>query len=35
MECYLIYLGFPVDNEMFKEHSKYFRNALVRANYAD
>lgn len=35
MECYLIYLGFPVDNEMFKVHSKYFRNALVRANFAD
>lgn len=35
MECYLNYLGFPVDNTMFKMHSKYFRNALVRANYAD
>lgn len=35
MECYLIHLGFRVDNEMFKEYSKYFRNALVRANYAD
>lgn len=35
MECYLIHLGFQVDNEMFKEYSKYFRNALVRANYAD
>ena len=25
--------GFEVKNDMFKEHSWYFRNALVRANY--
>lgn len=30
---YLKSLGFTVDNEVFKEHSWYFRNALVRANY--
>jgi fido (protein-threonine AMPylation protein) len=31
---YLRALGFEqLDNEMFEEHSKYFRNALVRANY--
>ena len=26
-------MGFSVDNELFREHSWYFRNALVRANY--
>ena len=30
---YLRQLGFKVDNEPFKAHSWYFRNALVRANY--
>ncbi len=30
---YLRQLGFKVDHEPFKEHSWYFRNALVRANY--
>lgn len=35
MVMYLRTLGFPVDNDMFQQHSKYFRNALVRANYAD
>lgn len=35
MECYLKQLGFPVDNEMFQDHSLYFRNSLVRANYAN
>ena len=30
---YLRSLGFKVDNDMFAEHSWYFRNALVRANY--
>ena len=27
--------GLKVDNEAFKKHSWYFRNALVRANYND
>lgn len=35
IECYLNSIGFKVDNTSFKEHSRYFRNALVRANYAD
>jgi fido (protein-threonine AMPylation protein) len=35
MECYLNNMGFQVDNAMFKDYSQYFRNALVRANYAD
>lgn len=35
MECYLNNMGFSMDNTMFKEHSQFFRNALVRANYAD
>ena len=30
---YLRQLGFDADNNMFAEHSWYFRNALVRANY--
>ena len=30
---YLRKLGFDADNKMFAEHSWYFRNALVRANY--
>lgn len=32
---YLRTLGFTVENDMFAEHSWYFRNALVRANYND
>lgn len=35
MEKYLNFLGFSVDNSLFKDKSLYFRNALVRANYAD
>ncbi len=30
---YLQSMGFDVNNELFAEHSWYFRNALVRANY--
>ena len=30
---YLRHLGFEADNDQFAEHSWYFRNALVRANY--
>lgn len=30
---YLQSFGFTVKNDMFKEHSWYFRNALVRSNY--
>ncbi len=30
---YLRSLGFDVTNDLFAEHSWYFRNALVRANY--
>jgi fido (protein-threonine AMPylation protein)/biotin operon repressor len=30
---YLRTFGFEVNNELFAEHSWYFRNALVRANY--
>ena len=32
---YLHALGYPVTNNIFPENSWYFRNALVRANYAD
>lgn len=30
---YLLKFGFAINNEAFKQHSWYFRNALVRANY--
>ncbi|GHU66919.1 cell filamentation protein Fic [Clostridia bacterium] len=30
---YLRSIGFDVDNKPFDEHARYFRNALVRANY--
>lgn len=30
---YLRTFGFEVNNELFEQHSWYFRNALVRANY--
>lgn len=30
---YLRSIGFNIDNDLFAEHSWYFRNALVRANY--
>ncbi len=32
---YLRSFGFQVTNDLFSEHSWYFRNALVRANYND
>ncbi len=32
---YLKTLGFDVTNDIFAQHSWYFRNALVRANYND
>ena len=32
---YLRTLGFAVTNDLFSDHSWYFRNALVRANYND
>ncbi len=35
MELYLNSIGFNVNNDMFKKYSKYYRNALVRSNYAD
>lgn len=28
-------MGFNVNNDMFKEYSLYFRNALVRSNYGN
>lgn len=35
MELYLNSIGFNINNDMFKEYSKYYRNALVRSNYAN
>ena len=32
---YMKTFGFDINNDAFKEHSWYFRNALVRANYND
>ena len=32
---YLRSLGYNVNNDLFKEHSLYFRNALVLSNYSD
>ncbi|WP_165046117.1 Fic family protein [Adlercreutzia sp. ZJ138] len=32
---YLRTLGFDADNDLFAAHSWFFRNSLVRANYAD
>lgn len=35
IQKYLQSLGFSTNNEVFKKNSLYFRNALVRANYAN
>lgn len=35
IQKYLISMGFKINNELFKDNSKYFRNALVRANYTN
>lgn len=35
IEKYLNNMGFSVNNDMFKEYSVYFRNALVRSNYGN
>ena len=35
IEKYLNNMGFNVNNDMFKECSLYFRNALVRSNYGN
>lgn len=35
IERYLNHVGFKVNNDLFKAYSKYFRNALIRDNYAD
>jgi len=35
IEKYLNNMGFDVNNDMFKEKSVYFRNALVRSNYGN
>ena len=35
IEKYLNNMGFNINNDMFKEHSVYFRNALVRSNYGN
>ncbi len=35
MVKYLRSLGYDVNNDLFKENSVYFRNALVRSNYSN
>lgn len=35
IEKYLRSLGYDVNNDLFKENSIYFRNALVRSNYSN
>lgn len=35
IEKYLNNMGFNINNDMFKEHSLYFRNSLVRSNYGN
>lgn len=35
IEKYLNNMGFNVNNDMFKDKSLYFRNALVRSNYGN
>ena len=36
IQKYIMYLGLKdMNNELFKDYSKYFRNALVRANYTN
>ena len=35
MEKYLRSMGFNINNDLFKENSVYFRNALVRSNYTN
>ena len=35
IEKYLNNMGFNVNNDMFKEYSVFFRNALVRSNYGN
>ena len=32
---YLRSMGFDIDNEIFRQHSWFFRNALARANYSN
>lgn len=35
IERYLNSIGFNINNTLFENNAKYFRNALVRSNYAD
>lgn len=35
IEKYLISLGYEIDNEIFRDHSREFRDALVLANYSN
>lgn len=35
VEKYLMSLGYQIDNEIFRDHSKEFRDALVFANYSN
>lgn len=35
MESYKVKENDSINNDMFKEYSKYYRNALVRSNYGN
>ena len=35
IEKYLMSLGYQIDNDLFRDHSKEFRDALVLANYSN
>ena len=35
IQKYLISKGFNVNKDLFKDNSKFFRNALVKANYSN
>ena len=35
IQKYLLSMGYDVNNDLFKENSVYFRNALVASNYSN
>lgn len=35
IQLYFNIMGYDINNDLFKSHSKYFRNALVRSNFYD
>lgn len=35
LQLYLRSMGIPANNEPFREHSRFFRDALVRSNFSN